>query len=223
MNNNSDDVRCLQQFIDDTNFNLQINYAQIKDVFVLKYGYPELDPLRNEICKCIICGLFQAAITLTNHLLEKSLKFCLIIKYTKETKKEETLFDTIFEEGLLKYDKSDLEQTINQACSQGLITKEQKKILIQFKRRFRNPYSHATTDIYKDTFARGKMMSVDDLTDGLESFMRKCFDESLDTNISLKKNLIAQGFFQVPIAKANSVPYFRNVDLIIREMLLNLK
>jgi len=77
----------IRQFIDELNTNMSSNYQIVADIFNTGYGYPELDPLRDEICKCIICGLHQASITLTNHLLEASLKKCLAIKYSIENRK----------------------------------------------------------------------------------------------------------------------------------------
>jgi hypothetical protein len=74
----------INQFIDELNQTIAPNYQITKEIFNREYGYPELDPLRDEICKCLICGLYQAAITLTNHLLESSLKKCLAIKYKIE-------------------------------------------------------------------------------------------------------------------------------------------
>jgi hypothetical protein len=43
-----------------------------------------------------------------------------------------------------KYDNKSLETTINNACTQKVITKEEKMVLISLKDKFRNPYSHAT-------------------------------------------------------------------------------
>ena len=79
----------MKNFIDNLNSQISINYEIIKDIFNSQYDYPALNPLRDEICKCFICGLYQSTITLTNHFLEKSLKFCLGIKYSIENKKPE--------------------------------------------------------------------------------------------------------------------------------------
>ena len=42
------------------------NYPLIQDLYQNYYNMPELDPLRHEVCLCLILGLNQAAITLTN-------------------------------------------------------------------------------------------------------------------------------------------------------------
>lgn len=80
-NNNS-----LEGFINSLNSQIGNNYEIVKEIFTIEYGYSALDPIRDEICKCFICGLYQSTITLTNHFLEKSLKFCLGIKYSIENK-----------------------------------------------------------------------------------------------------------------------------------------
>ena len=54
------------------------NYASIRDIYNTHYDWPEMDSLRHEICLCISGSLFQAAMTLTNHMLESFLKFALI-------------------------------------------------------------------------------------------------------------------------------------------------
>jgi hypothetical protein len=61
------------------------NYLLVRESYRTEYNFPELDPVRNEVALCLVFGLPQAAITLTNHLLESLLKFALIydhaIKY----------------------------------------------------------------------------------------------------------------------------------------------
>jgi len=48
---------------------------------------PELDVIRHEVCLCLIFHLNQAAIALTNHLLESFLKYSLIfLDYKKQSK-----------------------------------------------------------------------------------------------------------------------------------------
>ncbi|HEY7319737.1 MAG TPA: hypothetical protein VIE89_19380 [Candidatus Binatia bacterium] len=57
------------------------NYLLVREPYRTEYDFPELDPLRHEVALCLIFGLPQAAITLTNHLLESLLKFALIYDY----------------------------------------------------------------------------------------------------------------------------------------------
>ena len=53
-------------------------YIRVRDVYKNDYGLPELMFIKSQICKCITFGLHVAAMTLTNHLLEKSIKLFLI-------------------------------------------------------------------------------------------------------------------------------------------------
>lgn len=54
------------------------NFSYVQRIYETPYDMPELDPLRHEISLCIMFGLHQAAITLTNHLIEWFIKLILI-------------------------------------------------------------------------------------------------------------------------------------------------
>ncbi|MCE1197654.1 MAG: hypothetical protein LWW85_01690 [Marinilabiliales bacterium] len=219
MDNNSR----IEKFIDDLNSQISHNYEIVKDIFNSEYGYPALDPVRDEICKCFICGLYQSTITLTNHFLEKSLKFCLGIKYSIENKKDDMEIKDAYIDGINKYDDLQLEQSINAACSQGLITKNQKQELKGFKDQFRNPYSHANKAVFSGKSVKGKQVSTKDLENGLESFLKLCFDSSLDNEIPIENLPFAQGIIQVEIAKEDCYPYFESVDKLVRSILQKIK
>lgn len=213
----------LELFVNELNSCIGDNYEVIRNVFNKEYGYPEFDPLRDEICKCVLCDLHQAAITLTNHLLESSLKKCLAMKHSISIKQNDIKIEDAFKEGITKFDQLDLDDTINRACTQGLITKEQKTLLKKFKDEFRNPYSHATTsEIFKDTTVKGKTISLNE-GESPENLLKRIFDNDSDEVLAVKDLLPIQGLVQVMIAKQISVPYFTEVDRIIREMLIKLK
>jgi hypothetical protein len=213
----------IEEFIEELNLVLFPNYESIKDIFNVEYGYPELDPVRDEICKCIICNLHQAAVTLTNHLVESSIKKCLALKHSIDDKLDEMKLEDAFKSGIEKYDKLELEDTINRARTHGLITKEQKKQLKKFKDEFRNPYSHATTaEIFKDTAIKGKSISLIE-GENPEDLLARIFNDSSENLLQVKDILHIQGMVQVMIAKQISIPYFREVDSIIRDMLSKIK
>ena len=212
----------IELFIEELNSCILQNHESIKDIFNAKYGYPELDPIRDEICKCIICNLHQASITLTNHLLESSLKKCLIMNYSVANKQTDATIENAFKKGTEQFDKLKLDETISRACTQGLITKEQKKMLKKFKDDFRNPYSHAeATKIFKDTTVIGKSISLTK-DEEPEKFLERIFDNSTDNQLNVIDILPVHGIIQIIIAKQISVPYFKKVDEIIREMLLKI-
>jgi|LSQX01.2.fsa_nt_gb hypothetical protein len=222
MDNQANNER-LELFVNELNSCIGDNYEVIRNVFNKEYGYPEFDPLRDEICKCVLCDLHQAAITLTNHLLESSLKKCLAMKHSISIKQNDIKIEDAFKEGITKFDQLDLDDTINRACTQGLITKEQKTLLKKFKDEFRNPYSHATTsEIFKDTTVKGKTISLNE-GESPENLLKRIFDNDSDEVLAVKDLLPIQGLVQVMIAKQISVPYFTEVDRIIREMLIKLK
>lgn len=129
-----------ENFIDELNDNLGNNYKTVAYAFENEYGWPEVDPVRSEICKCLICGFYQAAITLTNHLLESVLKKALIIDESAKNKTELSDITNIFDDATKKYGNSKLHFTINQACQEGLITEEEKDILHLFRHQYRNAF-----------------------------------------------------------------------------------
>jgi len=218
-----DDDNRMKIFIDDLNSYINPNYEIVKIIFNSEYHEPALDPVRDEICKCFICGLYQSTITLTNHLLEKSLKFCLGINYSIANKSNETELQDAFIDGINKYDKLQLWQTINEACTTGLITNNQKNDLKEFKEKFRNPYSHANKIIFSEKTVKGKIVSTKDLEQGLDNFIKMCFDSDQDKEMPLENIPFAQGICQVEIAKEDCFPYFQKIDEIIRHMLQKTK
>lgn len=52
-----------ERFIEELNANFSKNYSSIAEVVDNEYRWSEIDSVRSEICKCIICGFNQAAIT----------------------------------------------------------------------------------------------------------------------------------------------------------------
>lgn len=104
-----------------------------------------------------------------------------------------------------------------------MISKEQKQKLKDFKNKFRNPYSHANKAIFSGKSVKGKQVSTKDLENGLEDFLKLCFDNSKDEEIPIENLPFAQGIFQVEIAEDDCFPYFKSVDNIVRDMLLKIK
>jgi hypothetical protein len=212
-----------QSFVEELNKIMFLNYKAMESLFENQYGYPELDPVRAEICRCLVCGLNQAAITLTNHLLEMSLKTCLIFQYSKKNKGADTGIFDFFDEGVKKYDNVDLGQSINAACTIGLLTKEQKILLHNFREKFRNAFSHGSLEkTFGDNATKAKVITTKDFN-SIEELGKIAFDESKDREVKLTKLPMFRGIAQAMYAKQNGMPYFVEVDKIIRSMLSNLK
>ena len=192
-------------------------YLQIRDAYNNHYDWPELDPLRHEICISIMFGLCQAGITLTNHLLESLLKYTLIIKCgekVKQTKKyvQGRIITSLiekYEDCIKKYNDKSLSTTINKARKEGLISIEQKERLHLYREIFRNAYSHS--DKLK-TFGKSTMpVTGVKLENG-----KFVIDEVGEPEIAIF--LIGQGIVQAEMAQKNAVPYFLYIDKLVREI-----
>jgi len=196
------------------------NYVHVRNSYKTGYYSPELDPLRHEICLCLIFGLNQAAITLTNHFFETLFKFALIIKDSKlHDTSPETSSPTVdsfiktIEPAFDKYNSKDLGDNINRACTLGLVTKEQKKELQQFREDFRNAFSHSDKEkTFRDGTIPAQAISVegDQLKTGNVE----------ETDIT--KLIFAQGILQADQAKVEAIPYFLYMDNIARQILKKL-
>ena len=212
----------LNDFVESLNQTIPRNYEVINNIFNNQYGYPEFDPLRDEICKCIMCGLYQAAITLTNHLLETSLKKCLAMKYSIEHKEEITDLLCHLSKSLAEYDSKKLFETINEAYSCGLISEDQKSKLHEFRMNIRNAYSHAESKkIFAGISAPAKAVSSSEY-EKTEDLISDCFNgEYKDTEA---KHLVPfHGIIQAILSEDIAIPYFMEVDQIIRSMITKLK
>ena len=95
-------------FINGLIASIKNNYDSVADAFENHYDWPEIDPVRSEICECIICGFYQAAITLTNHLLESVLKKALIIDTSLKNKTEQNDIANVFDDASAHFAKENL-------------------------------------------------------------------------------------------------------------------
>ena len=205
-------------FIAELNANIRKNYNTIARAFENEYGWPEVDSVRNEVCKCLICGLYQAAITLTNHLLESVLKKALIIDESAKNKAEQCDITNVFDDATKKYANKNLDFTINQACRKGLITKDDNELLHKFREQYRNAFSHADS---QKTFAgnsiHATILTTKDL-DNPEAFFKKVFADKPNTTLSAENNVIIQGLIQSIRAEQEAASYFLTIDGIIRDL-----
>ena len=207
----------LKNFIDQLNRTIPVNYKYVNEIFNHEYEYPELDILRDEICKCILCGLYQASITLTNHLLESSLKKCLMLKFLIRNNRS----DICAKEASV-YGGKDLRFAIDKACSEGLISKKQKIHLHEFREKYRNAYSHAdSVKILGNMEVPINPLSLKDFNHP-EDMLKACFQEANKT-VKVCDLSAVQGIAQIILAEQTAFRYFRDVDGIIRDMLSKLR
>lgn len=197
------------------------NYLRVRDCYLTEYGLPELDPLRYEITLCLTFGLYQAAITLTNHLLESLLKYALIYHHALQKQQErqrieghavEALIEWLSEGKNLYADKN-LDDNINRACTLGLITKEQKNKLHDIQQTFRNAYGHAD---------KGKTFGEATVPVEAVHFTGERVVRDGKKEVRLADLLIFQGIFQVIYAEKDAVPYYLYIDSLARQIIAKL-
>lgn len=99
------------------------------------FSVPSIQSLYNEIQECIIFGLHGAAITLSGILVEFALKYAT---YIHEVGGHANYNPSKWDE----FEKTTFGPAINRAVKAGLVNREQKKKLIEFKDTYRNPYNH---------------------------------------------------------------------------------
>lgn len=195
------------------------NYLSIRDIFKNLYDWEELDSIRHEICLCIMFGMYQAAMTLTNHLLESLLKNSLITYHGRQVKqtKEQVRGKTItflrekYSEGKKLYNDISLSKSINLAREKGLISDDQKITLHEFRENFRNAYSHADKN---KTFGKSTMPVTAFRVDG-----NKIVEDESEV-VEISDFLIGQGVIQYQFSQEHAIPYFLYIDKLIREIKL---
>ncbi|GAA4929984.1 hypothetical protein [Mucilaginibacter defluvii] len=179
-------------------------YEKIRDSYlVVLHG--NYDHIRDEIMKCITFQLFQASITLTNHLLELLLKDCLIINDLGTSKLNDPTVFSKYETAAKKYDSLMLNQTINEAKDRGIINLDEYNKLKDFKNKFRNAYSHGEkAKIFKGSnpvnFGFGKLDGSQPLQTG---------------TVEPQYFFVAHGEMQAAIASQNAIEYFKDVDKLV--------
>ena len=192
-------------------------YPQVENIYETPYNMPELDPLRHEIALCIMFGFHQAAIALTNHLIEWFVKLMLI--YNDSTEKTKSKADSkkiveniegLFKEGLDNYIDKDMSQTISRAKSIGIFTKDQWKRLDEIRENYRNAFGHADS---RKIFGNSEIELTGMSTE--ENKLR--VEEPISKKIADMP--IIQGLMKYKFAEAHSVEYFSYIDNLIRETL----
>lgn len=190
------------------------NYSIVRDAYQNTYDWPDLDPIRHEASLCLMFGLNQAAITLTNHLLENLLKTTLITyhskgKFPKDSSDKLESLIKMTSEAREKYGSMKLGNCINATRQAGLITKEQKNNLHKIRDSFRNAFSHADKEkIFQDSSVPAQAMSLDD--GGISVDDKKV--------VKLAEFVIGQGIAQAMLAEKEANQYFLYIDSLVREL-----
>lgn len=206
------------EFIERLHSNIYNNYDSVAYAFENNYGWPEVDPVRSEICECIICGFYQAAITLTNHLLESVLKKALIIAISVKNKTEQNDIVNVFDDASAHFAKENLYNNIEQAYKVGLITDAEKDTLHNCRDNYRNAFSHADPrKTFSGISVPAKIFTTKDL-DNPDEFFKRVFTDKPNIALSAENNVIVQGLVQSIKAEQQATQYFLTIDGVIRNL-----
>ncbi len=125
--------------------NLNKNFSELSMYFDFQPKvFFEFNTLIYEINKCLILELDRAAITLTNHLLERLMKLALIYNETGIGPKPVEQWNEIFDEPNQKYSSIPLGNSIEKCKKLKLISENEKVYLFDTIRELmRNGFSHA--------------------------------------------------------------------------------
>ena len=205
-------------FIAELNANIRNNYNTIAEAFENEYGWPEVDSVRSEVCKCLICGLHQAAFTLTNHLLESVLKKALIIEESAKNKTAHSDITNVFDDATSQFASKNLYGNIEQAYTIGLITEEEKETLHNCRKDYRNAFSHADPQKTFSGISIPAIILTTKALDNPEESLRKAFTDKPNVSLSAESSVIIQGIVQSIKAEQEAVNYFLAIDGIIRNL-----
>lgn len=186
------------------------NYEEISYQIKTGYGLPELEALRAETCANIVHGHWQSAVCLTNILLESFLKLALVYKSARDPNEKAKPLRRLMNslsDPVKRYMRKKLNATIDAANKLKLIDNDTKERLHGFRNKFRDPFFHA--DI--QSMFGDKSIPVTGLDFGTREM------EKGDVPIGSLPLLLGEAIWQN--AEANAIPYFKEVDALIRETL----
>ncbi|MCX2492632.1 hypothetical protein OQX63_04060 [Pedobacter sp. PF22-3] len=157
--------------------------------------------IRHEIRNCLVYGMFQAALTLTNHYMEKFLKVALINSEVTVMMTDFQLFNEQRAAAIQKFGKKVLFENINSACEKEIITENEKTALLEFKNLYRNTFSH---------FDHQSLIADSDVQLYQFSFTKP--GEISQGSIDAKNLFVDMGHTDADFAKKNAVLYFMAID-----------
>ena len=160
------------------------------------YYFTDLKSTIGEIIKCLIIEAHTAAITLTNHFLERILKLALIQKTSGTQPEKITDWNETYSVSD-KYSNWKMGATIKKCKELKIISKSQFKELTDFQESIRNGFSHYDPKkILRDS------ENTIDLIDKSGSENKK------NEGLNYKEIPTLQNFFVRKFARENSEEYF---------------
>lgn len=188
-------------------------YRLVEPILQTEFYQPEFDILRNEIGRCFVTASYQACITLTNHLLERYCKILLVYTETEfKTIDNVPDLETGFDKANQKYMDKMFSETLKACRSKGLISKDDKKLFDKYREIFRNGYSHADPNKILGNAKGGFFFG---------SFDGKTKSEFKELTYS--KIPMFQGLAIETHSKNNALPYFIEVENLIRKSIHNIQ
>lgn len=197
--------------------NLNKNFPKFSKYFEFRLAvFCEFNTLIFEINKCLILELDRAAITLTNHMLERLLKLALIYNEVGIGPIEINKWSETFEEPNTNFGAIDLGNSIEKCKKNGLITDTEKTYLFDTIRvLLRNGFSHADSSNILAGLPDQTIMYQGSLTNPHEG-LKEVF-------INQKTMPTFQAIQMKEFAKNSSHPYFDFVFNLIFKIEKRLK
>ena len=163
-------------------------------------GLKPLCFLINEICECLITNKQCAAMTLTNHLLESSIKLALILWSATLRGVDETKdFEVMYKDEIKNYQGKEMSENLTSALECKLITEEEYKDLSELKLEYRHHISHASNNKYVRN-AKTTIMTYDTAT-----------SESSEKEVGVTGNPILNLLAQESFMRQNAEGFFMHV------------
>ena len=156
--------------------------------------------LINEICTCLITKKQCAAMTLTNHLLESSIKLALIL-WNADLKDADSTkdFAVMYKDEIKDYQGKEMSENLTSALECELITKKEYKDLSELKLEYRHHISHASNNKYIRN-VKTTIMTYDTAT-----------SESSEKQVGVTGNPILNLLAQESFMRQNAEGYFMHV------------
>ena len=137
---------------------------ELTTLIAIKYNkLTELKPLWfiiDEICDCLILNKQCAAMTLTNHLLESSLKLTLVLFCKEKSIEGIEDFDTLYKKEIENFQGDTMKNNLKVAKEKNIINEDDYKDLCKMMIEYRHHISHASNNKYIRE-ARTKIWSYD--------------------------------------------------------------
>lgn len=185
---------------------------RLEDYIDAELLWPEMRYIKDEIIDCLLINASQAAITLTNHFLEKTLKLGLV--YHTSGGKKVHFGDQLqtYEDALLKYDGESLHNNIESCFGLGLIDEQMRDSLHKFRKEIRNAFSHAEA---KKTFGNLTAPAIIVPTDNPNHYKMSAHP--------IANMPFIHGMAQQILAEELAYPYFATVYTTLRMIETNVE